>query len=73
MENSSEERIICILSVDLDITNNYLAVILYLFPKKLNSTLVIGLIRTRLRGKYKKRVNARGQGFSVIPHFTNSA
>lgn len=50
MENSSEERIICILSVDLDITNNYL-----LFPKKLNSTLVIGLIRTRLRGKYKKR------------------
>lgn len=55
MENSSEERIICILSVDLDITNNYLAVILYLFPKKLNSTLVTGLIRTRLRGKYKKR------------------
>lgn len=50
MENSSKERIICILSVDLDITNNYL-----LFPKKLNSTLVIGLIRTRLRGKYKKR------------------
>lgn len=47
MENLFEERIICIFFVDLDIINNYLVVILYFFLKKLNSILVIGLIRIK--------------------------